>query len=152
MFFPILSCKSTSQSVFLSMVLVVIRIKKGKCVLVMTASVGLKSEVKPPTNPPHPHPSPRTPYQQSGTTGGPIRPRKQQYIPPKRSIFLKNPQSWVTTGYVGLKSKVKPLIQQPHSHPSPGTPYQQSGTTGGPIRPWEQQYIPPKRSIFPRCP
>ena len=93
---------------------------------VTTGSVDLKSKVKPPIHPPHPHPSPGTPYQHSRTTGGPIRPPKQQYIPPKRSIFPKRPQSWVITGSVGLKSKIKPP-----THPSPGPPYQHSGTTGG---------------------
>ena len=76
--------------------------------------------------------------------GGPIRPTKQQYIPLERSVFPMRRRWWVTTGSFCLKSKVKPLIHQPHSHPSPGTPYQQSGTTGGPIRPPKQQYIPPK--------
>ena len=65
------------------------------------------------THPPHPHPSPGTPYQQSGTTGGPIRPLKQQYIPPKQSIFPERPQLLVTTGSVYLKSKVKPTTLSP---------------------------------------
>ena len=117
-----------------------------------TGSVGLKSKVKPPIHPPHNYPLPGTPYQHSGSTGGPIRPPKQQYIPPKRSIFPERPQLWVTTGSVGLKSKVKPPIHPPHPHPSQGTPYQHSGTTGGPIRLPKQQYIPPKQSIFPERP
>ena len=80
---------------------------------------------------------------------GPIRPPKQHHIPPKRSIFPEHPLLWVTTGSIDLKSKVKPTTHPPHRHPSPGTSYQQSGTTGPPIRPLKQQHIPPKQSIFP---
>ena len=119
---------------------------------VTTESVDLKSKFKPPIHPPHPHPSPETPYQHPGTMGGPIRPPKQQYIPPKQSIFPEHLGSWITTGSIGPKSKVKPPTHPPHPHPSPGTPHQHSGTTGGPIRPPKQQYIPPKRSIFPERP
>ena len=104
-----------------------------------------------PCHSPHPHPSPGTPYQQSGTMKGPIRPPKQQHIPPKWSIFPEHPLLWVTTGSIDLKSKVKPTTHPPHPHPSPGTSYQQSGTTGPPIRPLKQQHIPPKQSIFPEC-
>ena len=65
-------------------------------------------------------PTPGTPYQPSGTTGGPIRPPKQQYIPPKQSIFPKRPRLWVTTGSVGLKSKVKtPTHPIPIPHQGP---------------------------------
>ena len=119
---------------------------------VRTGSINLKSKVKPTTHPPHPHPLPGTPYQHSRTTGSPIRPPKQQYIPPKRSIFPEHPRSWIKTGSVSLKSKIKPPAHPPHLQISPGTPYQHSGTTGGPIRPPKQQYIPPKRSIFPERP
>ena len=54
----------------------------------------------PPCHSPHPHPSPGTPYQQSWTMRGPIRPPKQQHIPPKRSIFPEHPLLWVTTGSI----------------------------------------------------
>ena len=80
---------------------------------VTTESVDLKSKFKPPIHPPHPHPSPETPYQHPGTMGGPIRPPKQQYIPPKQSIFPEHPLLWVTTGSIGLKSKIKPPTQCP---------------------------------------
>ena len=89
-------------------------------------------------------------YQHCGTPGGPTRPPKQQYIPPCQSIFPKHPQLWVTTGSASLKSKVKTPTHLPHAYPSQGTPYQHSGTPGGPIRPPKQQYIPPKQSIFPK--
>ena len=90
-------------------------------------------------HPPHLHPSPGTPYKQSGTIGGPIRPPKQQYIPTKRFIFCKLPRSWVMTGSVGLKSKVKtnyPPIPSPSLTKDPistvwdhGGPYQTPQTT-----------------------
>ena len=89
---------------------------------VTTESVDLRSKVKPPTHPPHPHPSPGTAYQHSGTTGGPIRPPKKQFIPPKQSIFPECPWSWVTTESVGLKSKDKnhsPTHSIPISHQGP---------------------------------
>ena len=105
------------------------------------------------THQPTPYPSlTRDPISTLWNHGGPIGPPKQQCIPPKRSIFPDCPRLWVTTGSVNLKSKVKPPIHPPHPHPSPGTPYQHSGTMGGPIRPPKQQYIPPKQSIFPERP
>ena len=62
----------------------------------------------PPTYPPHPHPSPKTPYQQSGTMRGPIRPPNNNTYPPQTDPFFpKLPRLWVMTGCVGLKSKVK---------------------------------------------
>ena len=48
---------------------------------------------------------------------------------------------WVTTGSVSLKFKVKPPTHQAHPHPSTGTPYQHSGTMGGPIRPVESTFV-----------
>ena len=88
------------------------------------------------THPPHPHSSPGTPYQHSGTTGGPIRPPKQQHIPPKRSIFPEHPLLWVTTGSIGLKSKIKPPTPSPSLMRDPisklwdqGGPHQTPQTT-----------------------
>ena len=103
-----------------------------------TKSIGLKSKVKS-THPPTLSPSlTRDPISTLWDHGWTHQTPEQQYIPPKWSIFPKHPQLWVTTGSFGLKSKVKPPAHPPHPLASPETPYQHSGTTGGPIRPTKQ--------------
>ena len=124
------------------------KLSNGSRLTVTTGSVSLKSKVKPPTQPPHPHPSQGTPYQHSGSTGGPIRLPKQQYIPPKQSIFPERPRSWVTTGSVGLKSKVKP----PNNHPIPilyqGPHINTLGPRGAPSDPPNNNTYPQNDPFF----
>merc|ERR1712015_502798 len=103
-----------------------------------------------PKTPPTPsHPTPPTPSLTRGPIstiwdqGGPRRtPQTAIHTPAIAHFSLASPIE-------GNNWKPQPKTPPTPSHPSPGVPYQPSGTRGGPVRPPKQPYIPLQWPIFP---